>query len=141
MWPFKNKPKLVTPGVWVQEVDKSTAKMAWPQPGGTADETVFGFSVHLDQPVEKDPTKRVFGLIENGGEELKQQEVVVIGPRTKRVRWWEFWRWHQYPRYRRECRKAMKEFSEVFGQPAQKSGVVRACYWDKDLKEHVEQAK
>ena len=41
-----------------------------------------------------------------------------IGPSFRKPRWYQFWRWHLLPRYRRECREASARFHEFFGYPA-----------------------
>jgi len=43
---------------------------------------------------------------------------VFIGPSVRKPRWWQPWRWHQYPRWRRESSAAWQKYLEVFGAPA-----------------------
>lgn len=40
-----------------------------------------------------------------------------IGPSIPRPRWWQMWRWHRIPAYRRQCREALAQFEAVFGRP------------------------
>jgi len=39
---------------------------------------------------------------------------VLIGASVRKPRWWEVWRWYQYPRWRRESREAVKKYRQLF---------------------------
>lgn len=95
-WPFKRE-RLLSPGVEVREVQIGPS---WPvgrlEIGG-------GMAVIGSEPTG---TVRVPVLTP-----------VYIGSTIRKPRWWEVWRWHLYPRWRRESRAAWRRYLEVFGAP------------------------
>lgn len=88
-WLCKRPGPLLSPGVRVEEVDIAV------------------------RPIVARPNAAVIGY----GVDGPTVTPVYIGPFVRRPRWWAFWRWHQYPRWRRESRAAFQKFQQVFGMP------------------------
>lgn len=79
----------ISPGVYVNVVDNST-------------------------PVQVDVSiPAIIGVAEYGPMNAPK----FYGPSIAPIRWWQFWRWHLIPRYRRECKEALKALVRDFGEP------------------------
>lgn len=68
----------------------------------------------IPRVIPSTPSAAIIGAPEKG----PVAEPVLIGPSFRKPRLWEFWRWHRYPRWRRESRGALRKFEETFGIPA-----------------------
>jgi len=92
---------LISPDVYTQEID-----------------------CHSYVPPSDRPSIPAFiGMAEHG----PTSAPIIIGPTIDKPRWWQFWRWHLIPRYRRECREAHAKFIEHFGQPTKNADYFSAA--------------
>lgn len=90
VWPFRKKQhKRAVPGIRVIEEFELESVSFVAKPGG-----VIGIEPEIT---------------------IKKAEY--FGPTIRPIRWWQFWRWHQIPRYRREMQEARERFYARYGRP------------------------